>query len=282
MDKKLKKLIDEQASHINERLYQGSLERAKSLKAKAHSKPGLVGREYATTASATARLSKSLFMVAAAKGPCVEGIQEFVSGMLTTFVADQTERLNDAYYYEAIKDEFLVNHWLLALYFGYQKAEVFYREKLKAFLAEPLENSQFSFPEQYDPIYFAFVHNMLASVDNQQLTLVQPGFAYDEFFSQQVPLDALQKLMDIHVQRASKGKGAKDPLEYNPWTAFPLEVLAWYRVAQLAGVEVKLDDSYASQYIQVPFELKITNKDCLHLLGDVSELIGFDVVERYL
>ncbi|WP_119395352.1 hypothetical protein [Salinibius halmophilus] len=282
MDKKLKKIIDTQAADMNERLYQMHNEYAKSLKAEAHSVPGLVGREYATTAALTAQLSESLFKVAAAKGPCAEGIQEFVSGLLTTFVADQTERLNDPKYHEAIQDEFLVNHWLLALYFGYQKAEVFYREKLKAFLAEPLENSQFSFPEQYDPIYFAFVHNMLASVGNQQLTLVQPGFAYDEFFSQQVPLDALQKLMDIHVQRASKGKGAKDPLEYNPWTAFPLEVLAWYRVAQLAGVEVKLDDSYASQYIQVPFELKITNKDCLHLLGDVSELIGFDVVERYL
>lgn len=282
MDKKLKELIEAQASHINERLYQGSLKRAMDQKAKASTHSALVGREFVLAAGALASLSKTMFMVEAARGPCVDGIQGFVSGLLSTFVADQTNRLNDPKYHEDIQDELLVNHWLLALYFGYQKAEVFYRQKLKAFLAEPLENSQFSFPEQYDPIYFAFVHNMLASVDNQQLTLVQSGFAYDEFFSQQVPKDALQKLMDIHVQRASKGKGAKDPLEYNPWTAFPLEVLAWYRVAQLAGVEVPLDDSYASQYIQVPFELKITNKDCLHLLGDVSELIGFDVVEKYL
>ncbi len=279
----IKELIEQQKNEPNSRLFSESIEFAKSRRQASLEKPKLKGREFALTCVAISGSFNALVQKYIELGPCTESIQAIVSGFLAQYVSIQTRMIHDAKFIWALEDEDLVNQWLLAVFFGHVDSEVLYRKKIKEFLVNPPEDSQWEDQEEYDPIYFAFVNNMLASVEAGQLKLAESGSAYDSFFAaESIPTDPLEELTDLHIKRASKGKGSKDPLEYNPWSVFPLEIMAWYRVAQNSGVNVNLGNSYASQFIKIPFEVKITHPDYLELLNDVSDLIGFDVVEKFL
>ena len=283
MARTIEKLIEQQKNEPNSKLYSRSIESAKLKRQASLTKPKLKGREFVLTCGAISGSFNALIRKYIELGPSVELMQAAVSGFLAKYVSLQTEMHNDPKFIWALEDEDLLNQWLLAVYFGHADSEILYRNKIKEFLVNPPEDSQWEDKDDYDPIHFAFVENMLASVEAGQLTSSKNESAYDSFFSDEsIPVDPLQKLTDIHIKRASKGKGLKDPLEYNPWSVFPVEIMAWYRVAQNFGVNIEVGSSYASQFIEIPFELKITHPDYLELLKDVSDLIGFNVIEKYL
>ena len=46
--------------------------------------------------------------------------------------------------------------------------------------------------------------------------------------------------------------------------------------------DLAYQDTFAADYIDAPFELKVTNEHCLTMLGMISDYLGVDVIEEVL
>nr|WP_159063643.1 hypothetical protein [Thaumasiovibrio occultus] len=211
------------------------------------------------------------------------GMEAIVSSVLAGYVEGYTSKNKLCYPHWGLINNDLVNHWMLAIYFDLPDIEQLYREKIRFYLDDKDDEvSCFAVDDYYVSENVTFIRNLLASMDAGKLTLAYSNTWYDNFFDlDKLPKDPIKEIHKVHLQRATyKGKGY-EPLEGIPRCVFPIENLAWYRLASKEA-ELTLGDCLTSRFIRTPFTNVINYPEFVNVIAKASEACDFDFVEYAL